>query len=110
MEAATGAARDNIGFDILRTLAAVVNLGTQIGDPNESEVDRYCSWPGQALGYEVGHQEIVRQRGRAQAELGGRYDLRDFNDAVVKGGNVPMDVLARNVSDYVATAGQAAAA
>jgi uncharacterized protein (DUF885 family) len=75
-----------------------------------SEVDRYCSWPGQACGYKVGHSEIVRQRTRAQAELGPRFDLRDFDDAVVKGGNVPMDVLARNVSDYIATAGQAAAA
>ncbi len=68
-----------------------------------SEVDRYCSWPGQACGYKIGHSEIVRQRARAQAELGPRYDLRDFNDAVVKGGNVPMDVLAKNVSDYIAT-------
>ena len=75
-----------------------------------SEVDRYCSWPGQACGYKVGHSEIVRQRGRAQAALGPRYDLRDFNDAVVKGGNVPMDVLAKNVSEYIATAKQAAAA
>ncbi|CAA9506031.1 MAG: FIG00637399: hypothetical protein [uncultured Sphingomonas sp.] len=66
-----------------------------------SEVDRYCSWPGQACGYEVGHQEIVRQRAKAQTELGSRYDLRDFNDAVVLGGNVPMDVLALNVDDYV---------
>ena len=69
-----------------------------------SEVDRYCSWVGQACGYKIGHTEIVRQRGRAQAALGSRYDLRDFNDAVVKGGNVPMDVLARNVDDYIATA------
>jgi len=66
-----------------------------------SEVDRYCSWPGQACGYEIGHQEIVRQRSRAQAALGTRYDLRDFNDAVLLGGNVPMDVLALNVGDYV---------
>ena len=73
-----------------------------LGDPNESEVDRYCSWPGQACGYEVGHQEIDRQRSRARTALGSRYDLRDFNDMVVKGGNVPMDVLARNVDDYVA--------
>jgi uncharacterized protein (DUF885 family) len=75
-----------------------------------SEVDRYCSWPGQACGYKVGHSEIVRQRARAQAELGTRYDLRDFNDAVVKGGNVPMDVLAKNVGEYIATAGRAEAA
>ena len=73
-----------------------------LGSPNESEVDRYCSWPGQACGYEVGHQEIDRQRTRARTALGARYDLRDFNDTVVKGGNVPMDVLARNIDDYVA--------
>ncbi|MCL6740093.1 DUF885 domain-containing protein [Sphingomonas sp. RB56-2] len=69
-----------------------------------SEVDRYCSWAGQACGYKIGHTEIVRQRGRAQKALGSRYDLRDFDDAVVKGGNVPMDVLAKNVDEYIATA------
>jgi uncharacterized protein (DUF885 family) len=66
-----------------------------------SEVDRYCSWPGQALGYKVGHSEINRQRERAQAALGSRYDLKAFNDTVVLGGNVPLDVLARNVDEYL---------
>lgn len=69
-----------------------------------SEVDRYCSWVGQACGYKVGHSEIVRQRGLAQKALGAKYDLRDFNDTVVKGGNVPLDVLAKNVAEYVAGA------
>ena len=69
-----------------------------------SEVDRYCSWAGQACGYKIGHTEIVRQRSRAQAALGAHYDLRDFDDAVVKGGNVPMDVLAKNVDEYIAKA------
>jgi len=69
-----------------------------------SEVDRYCSWVGQACGYKIGHTEINRQRSRAQAALGARYDLRDFDDAVVKGGNVPMDVLAKNVDEYIANA------
>jgi uncharacterized protein (DUF885 family) len=69
-----------------------------------SEVDRYCSWVGQACGYKIGHTEIVRQRSRAQAALGARYDLRDFDDTVVKGGNVPLDVLAKNVDEYIATA------
>lgn len=67
-----------------------------------SEVDRYCSWAGQACGYKVGHSEIVRQRGFAQKALGAKYDLRDFDDVVVKGGNVPLDVLAQNVDAYVA--------
>lgn len=67
-----------------------------------SEVDRYCSWAGQACGYKVGHSEIVRQRGLAQAALGAKYDLRDFDNVVVEGGNVPLDVLAKNVDAYVA--------
>ena len=62
-----------------------------------SEVDRYCSWPGQACGYKVGHSDINRLRDKAKAELGPKYDLRAFDDAVVLGGNVPMDVLAKNV-------------
>ena len=70
----------------------------------ESEVDRYCSWPGQACGYKVGHSELVRQRSRAQQALGAGYDLRKFNDAVVKGGNAPLDVLAKNVDRYIASA------
>ena len=66
------------------------------------EVDRYCSWPGQACGYKVGHSEILAQRARARSELGARYVLRDFDDAVVGGGNVPLDVLGSNVSRYIA--------
>jgi uncharacterized protein (DUF885 family) len=66
-----------------------------------SEVDRYCSWPGQACGYKVGHSEINRQRVRAQAALGSRYDLKAFDDAVVLGGNVPLDVLAKNIDEHI---------
>jgi uncharacterized protein (DUF885 family) len=69
-----------------------------------SEVDRYCSWPGQACGYKVGHSEINRQRDRARAALGSKYDLRTFDDAVVLGGNVPLDVLAKNIDEYIRAA------
>lgn len=67
----------------------------------QGEVDRYCAWPGQACGYKVGHGEIVRLRGAAQKALGPKFDLRLFNDAVVKGGGVPMTVLAANVDAWV---------
>jgi uncharacterized protein (DUF885 family) len=67
-----------------------------------NEVDRYCVWPGQACGYKVGQNEILRLRDKAKRELGPRYDLRAFDDAVVKGGNVPMDVLAKNIDEYIA--------
>ncbi|HKT84480.1 MAG TPA: DUF885 domain-containing protein [Novosphingobium sp.] len=69
-----------------------------------NEVDRYCSWPGQACGYKMGHNEINRQRERAKETLGRTYDLRDFDQAVVDGGNVPLDVLAYNVSRYIESA------
>ena len=67
-----------------------------------SEVDRYCSWPGQACGYKIGHTAINRERTRARQALGAKFDIRAFNDAVLLGGNVPMDVLAKNVEDFTA--------
>ena len=68
-----------------------------------SEVDRYCSWPGQACGYKMGHSEINRQRQKATTALGPRFDVKAFNDTVVLGGNVPLDVLAKNVDEYIRT-------
>ncbi|OYY90867.1 MAG: twin-arginine translocation pathway signal [Sphingomonas sp. 28-66-16] len=67
-----------------------------------SEVDRYCTWPGQACGYKIGHSTINRLRDKTQAALGARYDFRKFNDAVVLGGNVPMTVLERNIDAHIA--------
>jgi uncharacterized protein (DUF885 family) len=67
----------------------------------QGEVDRYCAWPGQACGYKVGHSQIVRLRSKAQAALGGRFDLRTFDDAVVMGGNVPLTELEGVIDAYV---------
>lgn len=61
------------------------------------EVDRYCAWPGQACGYKIGHSEINRLRNETRQSLGARYDLRRFDDVVVKAGGVPMLTLARIV-------------
>ena len=69
-----------------------------------SEVDRYCSWPGQACGYKVGHGEINRQREKVKTALGSKYDLKAFNDIVVLGGNVPLDVLGKNVEEHIRAA------
>ncbi len=77
------------------------NSGVGVAETT-NEIDRYCSWPGQACGYMVGKLEILRQRELARQALGSRYDLRDFNMAVVEGGNAPLDVLASNVARYMA--------
>lgn len=66
------------------------------------EVDRYCSWPGQACGYKLGHTAINRLRTKAQRELGPRYDFRAFNDALVLGGGVPMSVLENVIDRHIA--------
>jgi len=67
-----------------------------------SEVDRYCAWPGQACGYKAGQNEINRLRRKAIADLGTRYDLRQFNDWVVKAGGMPMTVLEELVEARIA--------
>ncbi len=70
----------------------------------QSEVDRYCAWPGQACGYKIGHTEINRLRDRAKAELGPRYTLQGFDDVVVKTAGVPLTVLDGVVDRYIAGA------
>lgn len=69
-----------------------------------NEIDRYCSWPGQACAYKIGQTEILRQRELARSALGPRFDLRAFNQAVVDGGNCPLDVLGGNVARFIAGA------
>jgi uncharacterized protein (DUF885 family) len=67
-----------------------------------SEIDRYCVSPGQACGYKMGHNEILRQRERAKLALGGKFDLAGFNDALVKSGGVPLTVLPTVIDRYIA--------
>ncbi|GJJ00044.1 Tat pathway signal protein [Duganella rhizosphaerae] len=66
-----------------------------------SEIDRYCVSPGQACGYKMGHNEILRQRERAKAALGGTFDLAGFNDALVQSCGVPLTVLPTVVDRYI---------
>jgi len=68
-----------------------------------SELRRYCTWPGQALGYKTGHNEINRLRDAAKARMGARFDVRGFNDVVVQTGGVPLGVLATVVERWSQT-------
>jgi uncharacterized protein (DUF885 family) len=66
------------------------------------EVERYLSNPGQATSYMVGQLKIFELRARAQTALGEKYDIRDFHDAVLKDGALPLDVLELQVDGYIA--------
>jgi uncharacterized protein (DUF885 family) len=85
-----------------QTIDWLVDHGGRPRASMQSEVDRYCGWPGQACGYKVGHTEITQLRDKAKATLGARFDLRDFNDTVVEAGAVPLTVLASIVDDRIA--------
>ncbi|HEX6572988.1 MAG TPA: DUF885 domain-containing protein [Steroidobacteraceae bacterium] len=67
-----------------------------------SEVERYIAWPGQALGYKVGDLRLQGWRREAQAELGAKFDVRDFHREVLSDGAVPLDVLEAKIDRWVA--------
>jgi len=71
-----------------------------------TEVDRYISWPGQALSYYLGQMAIMQARARAEQALGARFDIRAFHDTVLQLGSVPLPVLAARIERFIAEGGK----
>jgi uncharacterized protein (DUF885 family) len=70
-----------------------------------NEVDRYISWPGQALSYELGYLKIRALRTKAEQALGPKFDLRHFHDTVLQLGSVPLPVLEQRIDRFIAEGG-----
>ena len=76
---------------------------TALDEPSiQSEVDRYIAWPGQALSYKAGQLNILEMREKSRRELGKRFDLRAFHDAVLAKGALPLDVLDDQIKAWIA--------
>jgi uncharacterized protein (DUF885 family) len=111
----------NLSFEMLRACRLVVDTGLHAyhwtrdraidymvansGLTREdvtAEIDRYIVWPGQATAYKVGELKIKALRARAKTELGDRFDLRRFHNAVIDSGAVPLQVLALQIDEWIA--------
>ena len=82
-------------------LTAAVLRGFGV-DEITTEVDRYISWPAQALSYKLGEIAIVRLRAQAEKELGDKFDIKGFHDTLLKQGSVPLPVLEQQIQAYIA--------
>jgi len=79
------------------------NIPNPEGDVR-AEIDRYIVWPGQATAYMIGKLKIEELRAKAEAELGERFDIRQFHDTIIANGSVPLNILEELVDDYIANA------
>jgi uncharacterized protein (DUF885 family) len=69
-----------------------------------AEVDRYISMPAQALSYKLGELRIRSLRAKAEQQLGSKFDIRDFNDAVIRDGRLPLDLLTEQIDQFIVQA------
>jgi uncharacterized protein (DUF885 family) len=69
-----------------------------------SEVERYFVMPGQALAYEIGMLQMLELRARAQAQLGAKFDIRQFHAVVLGSGSLPLSILEKQVDAWISSA------
>jgi uncharacterized protein (DUF885 family) len=79
---------------------AIEYFHTHVPDQSLAEVDRYISWPGQALSYKVGQLKILELRRAAEQRLGAKFDIREFHDVILRDGVLPLELLQQQAGAY----------
>ena len=80
---------------------AIDYFHTHAAGMSVAEIDRYIAWPGQALSYKMGELKITELRRLAEQKLGGRFDIREFHDVVLRNGALPLEMLEEQVMAYI---------
>ncbi|HET7757052.1 MAG TPA: DUF885 family protein [Steroidobacteraceae bacterium] len=91
-----------MGWSRERAIDYVVSTTGEDRGAMTAEVERYCTWPGQATSYKVGQTRWLKLRADARARLGSRFDIRDFHDVALMAAPMPLAVLERVMDDWVA--------
>lgn len=76
------------------------NTALSIHEVN-TEIDRYISWPGQAISYKIGELKIRELREKAEKELGNQFDIRDFHEVILEKGTVTLPILESRILNYI---------
>ena len=89
------------GWSRERAIDYMVSTTGQSGLTMTTEVERYCTWPGQATSYKVGQTRWLKLRAQARARLGAKFDIRDFHDVGLTAAPMPLSVLEGVVDDWL---------
>ena len=89
------------GWSRERAIDYMVETAGEVRSGMTTEVERYCTWPGQATSYKVGQTRWLKLRAAARARLGPKFDIRDFHDAGLSAAPMPLAVLERVIDDWV---------
>lgn len=91
----------NLGWTEQQAVDYMINTGRLSPDQARSEVRRYITLPGQATGYKIGMLKIMELRHKAEGALGGKFDVKAFDDLIISDGSQPLPVLERRVDEWI---------
>lgn len=92
-----------LGWDIERARRCFTENSALATHNIQTELERYISWPGQALAYKIGELRLRALRKEAESALGERFNVREFHDLLLLGGALPMDVVEARVREWIMT-------